>query len=171
MMAESRALRRLLQIRELEEEQSRQALESALGELLRMKSALKATIEQDRRGRMLVEASALSSDLSDRITGLEETRAAGRHAGALIPRIAEAELDVIDMRKQFMLKRVERRQVETLIEETEALGAIEAGRRDQQTLDDWYRSRMHKVDPEAARTEREETGRVPPKEKSAVLGT
>ena len=36
-MAVSRALRRLLRVRELEEEQSRLALESALGELQRWK--------------------------------------------------------------------------------------------------------------------------------------
>jgi hypothetical protein len=39
-MAVSRALRRLLRIRELEEEQCRLALESTLGELNRLESAL-----------------------------------------------------------------------------------------------------------------------------------
>ena len=39
-MAISRGLRRLLRVRNLEEEQSRQALESALGELNRLESAL-----------------------------------------------------------------------------------------------------------------------------------
>jgi hypothetical protein len=39
------------------------------------------------------------------------------------------------------LKRVERRQAETLIQKTEARDAIEADRHVQQTLDDWYNSR------------------------------
>jgi len=48
-MAVSRALRRLLRIRELEEEQNRLALESALGELNRLEYALEATIERGRQ--------------------------------------------------------------------------------------------------------------------------
>jgi hypothetical protein len=42
-MAVSRALRRLLRIRDLEEEQSRLALESAIGDLNRLESTLAAT--------------------------------------------------------------------------------------------------------------------------------
>jgi hypothetical protein len=44
-MAVSNALRRLLKIRAIEEEQSRLALESALGELNRLEVALAATAE------------------------------------------------------------------------------------------------------------------------------
>ena len=56
-MAASRALRRLLRIRELQEEQSRLALESALGELHRLEHALASTFVRERRGRSLVQAS------------------------------------------------------------------------------------------------------------------
>ena len=86
-MAASRALRRLLRIRDIEEEQSRLALESALSQLNRLEHALAATAERDRRGRRLVDASARTGELPDRLAGLEETRAAGRHAAALAPRI------------------------------------------------------------------------------------
>jgi hypothetical protein len=64
------------------------------------------------------------------------------------PRIAEAELDVLGLREEFLSRRVERRQAETLIEETEALDALDAGRRGQQSLDDWYGNRMHRTEAE-----------------------
>jgi hypothetical protein len=42
---------------------------------------------------------------------------------------------------EFLAKRIERRQVETLIQKTEAEDAVDAGRRAQQELDDWFLSR------------------------------
>ena len=50
--------------------------------------------------------------------------------------------DVAALRREFLGKRVERRQAETLIGETEAQEAVAAGRRGQQALDDWYGSRL-----------------------------
>jgi flagellar biosynthesis chaperone FliJ len=147
-MAVSRALRRLLKIRNIEEEQSRLALESAVSELNRLEAALAATTERDRLGRRLVERSASNGELPDRLAGLEETRAASCHAAALGPRIADAKLDVAGMREEFLARRVERRQAETLIEETEARDALDAGRRGQQSLDDWYGNRMHRTEDE-----------------------
>jgi hypothetical protein len=44
---------------------------------------------------------------------------------------------------------VERRQAETLIRETEAREAVEDGRRGQQTLDNWFSSRMHSGEADA----------------------
>ncbi len=140
-MPVSRALRRLLRIREIEEEQCRMRLESATGELHRLQAALEATSERDRRGRQLVAASAHSGELPDRLAGMEETRTAARFAEFLLPRIAEKEEQVALLRQEFLAKRVEHRQAETLIEETEAKDAIEAGRRSQQMLDDWYNAR------------------------------
>jgi len=143
-MAVSRALRRLLRIRNLEEEQSRLVLESALGELSRLEHALTATVERDRRGRRLVDDSARTGQLPDRLAGLEETRSAALHAVALGPRIETMEDDVTMLRLEFLAKRVERRQAETLIQETEAEEAAAAGRRGQQALDDWYGSRLYR---------------------------
>ncbi|MDR3751733.1 MAG: hypothetical protein P4K94_09640 [Terracidiphilus sp.] len=143
-MAVSRALRRLLRIRDLEEEQCRLALDSAVGERNRLEYTLAATSERERRGRRLVAASAHSGELPDRLAGLEETRAAGRLAAVLVPRIAEAENNVAALQHEFLLKRVERRQAETLIQETEVRDAIEVERRSQQGLDDWYGNRLHR---------------------------
>jgi uncharacterized SAM-binding protein YcdF (DUF218 family) len=136
-------LRRLLRIRDLEEEQRRIALESAQGELNRLNHAQVATTGRERWGRRLVEESARSGELPDRLSGLEETRTAGRLAQALASRIETVQEDVGKLREEFLAKRVEVRQAETLIKETEARDTFEAARRSQQTLDDWYGSRLH----------------------------
>jgi hypothetical protein len=142
-------MRRLLRIRNMEEEQCRLALESALGELSRLEHALTSASERERWGRRLVAAGVRGGELLDRVAGLEETHAAGRHAAALVPRIREGALDVAALREQFIGKRIERRQAETLIGETEARDAVVAGRREQQGIDDWYGSRMRPAEDEA----------------------
>ncbi len=153
-MAVSRALRRLLRIRDLEEEQCRLALESAVGELHRLEQALAETADRNRRGRSLVHASAQTGQLPDRLAGIEESRAADRLVAVLNPRIEAMEAEVTALRQAFIDKRVERRQAETLIQETEAQEAIDAGRRGQQSLDDWYSSRLYREGPgEGARPE------------------
>jgi flagellar export protein FliJ len=140
----SRSLRQLLRIRELEEEQARLQLESAQGELRRLERALEAGAQWDRRGRGQVDSSARTGELADRLSGLEDSRAAARLRAALAPRIADGELDVAALREDFLARRVERRQAETLIEEAAARDAIDAARRSQQALDDWHGARRHR---------------------------
>jgi flagellar export protein FliJ len=144
-VAVSRALRRLLRIRELEEEQNRLALDAAVSEMNRLEHARSTAIERQHRGRQLVDASVQNGQVMDRIAGFEETRSALCHAEALLPRIESQSEEVVARREEYLAKRVERRQAETLIEETEAREAIEAGRRGQQSLDDWYSSRLYRV--------------------------
>lgn len=147
-MAVSRAIRRLRQVRELEEELSQAALESAVGELRRMEAALERTRERERAGRRQVTASAGTGDLVDRIAGLEETRAGGRHAEMLRPRIWEMEVVVAARWAEFLGRRMERRQVETLMRRTEAEDAVDGGRRAQRDLDDRFLSRAQGGDKE-----------------------
>jgi hypothetical protein len=143
-MAVSRALRRLLRIRDLEEEQHRLVLESALGEIHALERALAATAARDRAGRELSHVGIRSGEWIDRKSGDVERDAAHRSAAVLLPRLAASEEEAAHRRAEFMRKRVERRQAETLIEQTEASDAIEAGRRSQQSLDEWYRSRLYR---------------------------
>jgi hypothetical protein len=150
-VAVSRGLRRLLRIRELEEEQNRLALESAVGELHRLEHALVMTAERNREGRRLVAASTKTGELVDRLAGLQETRAAEHHSQVLAPRIASAETNVSALRREFLIKRVERRQAETLIREDEAKDAVEESRRSQQAIDDWHRMQLHRTEGEAQR--------------------
>ncbi|MGA9672451.1 MAG: hypothetical protein WBQ94_24765 [Terracidiphilus sp.] len=156
-MAVSRAMRRLLRVRDLQEEQSKLALESAMGELHRLEDALQATGSQDRRGRLLVEASAHTGELPDRLAGLEESRTAARLRAAVVPRVAAAQSQVTMRREEFLAKRVDRRQAATLIEETEARDNADASRRGQQALDDWHRFRLQpgKIEVGSDRSDRE----------------
>ena len=142
-MAASRALRRLLRVLEIEEEQNRLALESAQSELARLERSLTVARMRERSGRHLVVASASSGELTDRLAGIAETAAAQHHAIALELRIVNAQADVSTLREAFLSKRVERRQAETLITETEAKDAVVSGRRNQHSLDDWYLNRFH----------------------------
>lgn len=146
-MPVSAALRRLLRVRDLEEEQHRLALESALSDLHTLENALDLARSAERRGRTRLASSAPASDPADRIAARVEFSSAARHAAALAPRIAAAEQEVSRIRQQFILKRTERRQAEALIHEREALDAIEADRRTQQGLDNWIASRAHREKP------------------------
>lgn len=151
-MAVSPTLRRLLRVLNLQEEQSKLALESSTGQLRRLESAAEAAIGQARAGRRLVSTSAQTGELPDRLAGMEETQAARRRTVALGPRIEDQKLEVEDLRQEFLAKRVECRQAETLIHEAEMREAIETGRRQQQNLDSWYLNRRHAAAAAAARS-------------------
>ena len=140
-MAVSRAMKRLLDVLETQEEDRRRALELARAELNQLEQAMAQSVERERNGRRLVAQSAASGEIADRIAGIEETRAAKRIRKALRPRIAESETAVDTRQQEFLATRIERRQTQTLIEEAEALERLEAGRRTQQDLDDWFLSR------------------------------
>lgn len=141
-MAVSRALRRLLRVLNMEEDQHRMALESATLVLRQLERLQAATTGQARSGRQLIVSSAHSGELPDRLAGLEEAHSAERRSTALAPRIADAASEVDARRQEFLAKRVECRQAETLISEAEARDSIIATRRTQRGLDDWYLNRL-----------------------------
>jgi len=148
-MAVSRALRRLLRIREIEEEQRRLALEAALHELGRLERALQSADKRELRGRRLVALSARSNDPADRLAGLKQASAAAHHAGHLAGRIAFAADEVAALREDLLASRVERRQAETLIDEAAAREAIVDSRRGQQAQDDWFAMRRFREQAES----------------------
>lgn len=141
-MAVSRAMRRVLDVRQIEEEQSRGGVESAVGHLKRLQGSLAAARMRERGGRRLVTSSAATGELVDRIAGLEETATARRQAAVLETKIAEAEQKVLLLRRELIARRVNRRQVEALIERARKGEAVAAGRRAQKEMDDWFLSRM-----------------------------
>lgn len=143
-MAVSSAMRRLLRIRNLTEDQSRMDLESALGELHVIERALEASQARERLGRRWIGQSVQTGEIADRASALEEASAAARHRVSLMPRIAESRDDVNELRLEFLTRRTERRQAETLIEQAEARDAIEMDRRAQQALDDLHLSRRER---------------------------
>jgi Flagellar FliJ protein len=140
-MAVTRAIRRLLGVREMEEEQCRAALERALGDLRQKEAELAVARERERSGRWLVTASARTGELVDRVAGIEETRAARCRAEQLQPKIAQAEQTVASRRQEFLATRIARRQVESLIGRAEEGEAVEAGRRTQKEMDEWFLER------------------------------
>ena len=154
-MAVSRALRRLLRVRNMEEEQSRNALETGLGDLHQLEHAQATAGERGRSARRLVTASAQSGELLDRLAGLAEEQAAILRSALLAPRIVETAQTVAELRQEFLEKRIERRQAETMVQESEAHAALEADRHVQQASDAWYLNQRARA--EAAGTEDEAT--------------
>jgi flagellar biosynthesis chaperone FliJ len=157
-MPVSGALRRLLRLRELEEEQQRLALESALADLHALEQALKLARARQRKGRERIVRSAASGP-ADRIAACVESESAARHAAALAPRIAAAERETVRLRQLYLDKRVERRQAETIVRETEAGDALQSSRRAQQSLDDWYGARLQRNESVPERTTRHRASR------------
>jgi flagellar export protein FliJ len=141
-MPVSRALRRLLHVLEIEEEQRRIELESGMAEAGRLNRALNAAGARERGGRSLVVSSVLTGEMRDRFSGLEEARVAQRVTAALRPRIAAAKTEVAALRQEYMSKRTERRQAETLVENAKARERAELERRTQRMLDDRFLSRF-----------------------------
>lgn len=145
-MAASRTMRRLLHVLEVEEEQRRAAMETALADLRRLQAAREAAGKRERAGRYLVAASAGEADAVNRLAGLEEMQIAQRWRVALTQRVTEMEEGVNARRQEFLDKRMERRQAETLMRKSAAREAAIAGRRAQRGLDDWYLLRTRDPD-------------------------
>lgn len=144
-MAVSRSLRRLLDVYSIQEEQARRATAEAAAETRRLRGALGQARARERAGRRLVVASAHSGAVADRLAGVEEARIARRVATMLAPRIAAAEREEELRRQEFLARRIERRQAETLLEAAEQSVAREESRRAQQMTDDLHLRRLAQV--------------------------
>jgi hypothetical protein len=144
-MSVSNALKRLLRIRDLEQEQHRLALESALSEMRVLEDALAAAAERERSGRGEYTASVRTGEFLGQHSAIVETSIGGQHITALNPALLRAQAEAARRRHAFLLKRMEHRQAETLIEEAKAEDAYDEARVSQQTLDDWFLSRIIRI--------------------------
>lgn len=140
-MPVSPGLKRLLRIRELEEELSQSALENAASEREHFQRNLGLAIDRKRAARSLWSKSVSADERESRQAGLEEIGIAGRLAAFASTQLAEAERQLSERRESYLAKRTRRRQAQTLIEETESEDVRTAIRRDQQELDEWFRLR------------------------------
>jgi len=140
-MGSARLLERVLRVREMEEAESRRRLETALSELARMEQSLADAGARERAGRELVNASARSGEVTDRIAGIEESRNARRRAAWLAPRVESAKIAVASLRDGYLEKRARRRQAETLAARQRAQEEAAKLRRGQQALDEWHLNR------------------------------
>lgn len=137
----SSAVRRLLRIRELREEQSRSDLENALHEMQQLRSALDAARSEAARSRAAIRESLRCEKPVHRIAGLAEEEIAHRHAAALADQAQTAEERAAEQRELFLARRIERRQVESLVHHGLDEEAREDARRNQSSLDEWFRFR------------------------------
>ena len=140
-MPTPRALKRLLEVREREEEQHRLAARSAASDLEQLRRAKMMAHERGERGRALVTASVRSGMLSDRLAGLEEVRAGSQMEAILARRVVAAELRVAELQSTLRKAQIERRQAEIVLERIEDRNAVDARRRAQQGLDEWHQSK------------------------------
>ncbi|HUB29946.1 MAG TPA: hypothetical protein VL967_09620 [Terracidiphilus sp.] len=136
-----RGFERLLRIRTLEEEQSRAALAAALAELNSFTRALEETLARAQGGRRLLHKALASGEISERLAGLVEISTAKIRAEALTVRLREAERRVDELKSELLGRQVKRRQSEILVDRLRTLDALEADRRIQRELDEWYRAR------------------------------
>jgi flagellar export protein FliJ len=137
-MAVRRVLTRLLRLRELEEEQSRIKLESAVGDRDRVHEDLARAAECLIQGRQSFTAGIVNRDALGRTGAVLETEQARKQRLRILPRLQAAEAEVMRQREEYLLRRTGRRQVETLVENEKGMAMVEAARRAQQMLDDWY---------------------------------
>ena len=140
-MAASRSLRRLLEVLRIQEEQARRAAAEATAETQRLRTGLDQARARECAGRRLVTAGAHSGSAVDRVAGLEEVRIARRVEAMLSPRVAWAEGEEQQRRQQYLARRTERRQAETLLEATERNAVREESRRAQQLSDELHLDR------------------------------
>lgn len=139
-MAATRVLRRLLKVRQLEEEHLKTALESAQMELGNLVEAQRSAVEREGRGRVLILESVRTGELRDRLAGIEEVRFATKLRIALSMKIETAERKAEQLRVHYAAKRMECQKVDALIEVAEAEQKLTESRRTQEALDDGHRS-------------------------------
>jgi flagellar export protein FliJ len=139
-MPVSAGLKRLLRIRELEEELSQSALDSAVTAREHFQRKLQLAVQRKQDGRTLWGASASAEQSEGRRIALEEMRMGHRLADFASDRLAEAEKQLSQRRESYLATRTRRRQAETLIEAAQCDDAQLALRRNQQELDEWFRS-------------------------------
>lgn len=143
-MSGPKVLERLLRIFGLEEEQRQLKLEAALGALQSLEQARDAAVELEKRGRARAAESGASTELADRVAGLVEQDIARARVRILKPRVAAAEIEMLQRRREFLDKRVERRQAATLVEEAAARDEMESERRSQRNMDEWFGVKMYR---------------------------
>lgn len=142
-MSISRSLEKLLRIRGVEEEQRRRALEASETELRSLVQNAKIARQTEQLGRRREVAGMVSGEITERQAGLVESGAAQKRSRMLADRIVVAETETAAGRQAFLEKRVERQQVETLVEQAAAREAVETLRRSQRDVDDWFGTRNH----------------------------
>jgi len=133
-------LKRLCELRRLEERNEACLLGSAAASLQRLDDALKHERVRKEQGRILIGRSVGSGETEDRIAGLEEIAGATRKTGILMGRMQRAQENVRRVRERYLGKRTELRQAEALLRAAVENESNAALRRSQAELDEWHRT-------------------------------
>jgi hypothetical protein len=133
-------LRRLCEIRRIEEQIQASFLESAKAELLQIDTALEEAYIRKRTGQALAKDGIRNGRAADRVTGFEEIAGATRISQFLTTRKVLAEKYVVKVREEYLLKRAERCQVESLLRKEAERELYAVQKRSQSALDEWYRA-------------------------------
>ena len=137
-MPDAKSLQRLLRVFEIQEETRKRDLAEAQTSLARMEDALTSASEKVDRGRKLLASALQSNELHNRVAGQVEIESGELCKAFLQKKVDEMSIVVEHARTGYLDKRVERQQVETLVETAEGLAAAEEVRKAQQSLDDWF---------------------------------
>jgi hypothetical protein len=133
-------LRRLCELRQLEEQNRAALLEEAKKNLQQLDDALVESGERQKSGRALMKESLGTGDLESRVAAIEEIAFAKRKTNVLISRRHSLEEQVRQTREQFFSKRKERQQTEALLRDALDEEATIAERGSQSALDEWHRT-------------------------------
>jgi flagellar export protein FliJ len=134
-------LKRLLSVRKLEEQQCESELNSARVELHRRQRLLDNLHVRHRRARVLLGATIRSGGVEDRFSAQEELEVCDRLVPDLRMKVDVAEELLSQARAKLLSKRIDRRQVETLVEAAQMQVKQWDDRKNQQAFDEWFRSR------------------------------
>jgi flagellar export protein FliJ len=151
-----RALTRLLRLRELEEESKCLELEGAVAERTKVERILQGVMQRKATGRRDFAEGIESADRVRRADGLRALSDAHRQVQGLASLLSGAEDEVERVKRQLLMQRIARQQVEMLVTEARQVTETETAHRAQQLLDDWYGTRLR---------QRKKTGPVPAKAK------
>jgi hypothetical protein len=139
-VSRAKRLRRLCEIRGIEEQIQASLLELAKAELLRIDEALEEAYIRKRTGQVLARTGIQTGRAGDRVTGFEEIACATRVSHFLMTRKFLAEERVERIREEYLRKRAERCQVESLLRKEAEREQYAVQRRSQSALDEWYRA-------------------------------
>ncbi|HEX7728541.1 MAG TPA: hypothetical protein VF392_05855 [Terracidiphilus sp.] len=149
-MPNLRALRRLLRVRTLEEEQRQAELEAVLAASHHLESMVAYQEQGSRAGRALAFTAIFHDEGASRLAGLEQLDRMAARASALAPALETAQAAVAEARQSYLASRVERRQAQSLIEAAERDLAVTERRRAQQQADDAHLRRRARSTPRDA---------------------
>ncbi len=137
-MSSAKVLERLLRLRELEEEQQRFALETVVVERNRSAARLALSLSVQAETRQSYTERIEADDPPGRLDATLRLANSLKESAYCQWQWEATDRAVAAAQEQYFAQRLLRRQAETLVEEQRRKANVEATRRAQQMLDDWY---------------------------------